>query len=93
MKKTTQKMKALVLALAMATSLLLPMTTNAQNGGGDNWFRGGGDNYNDRSGGVSGVEWNGMTPQNPTEQAPLGSGLLVLVAAGAGYVALKKKED
>lgn len=24
---------------------------------------------------------------------PLGSGIIVMVAAGAGYVALKKKED
>lgn len=27
------------------------------------------------------------------EEAPLGSGLLVLIGAGLGYVALKKKED
>ena len=42
-----------------------------------------------------GMEWQGggMTPQDPTEQAPLGSGLLVLVAAGAGYAALKRKEE
>ena len=41
-----------------------------------------------------GMTWNGMTAQNPTETAPvpLGSGVLVLFAAGVSYALLKKKE-
>ena len=89
-------MKALVLILAMAIGLLLPMTTNAQNGGTDNFFRGGGnDNYENRgtvaiNTGGEGFTLGGATEADP---APLGSGLLVMVAAGAGYAFLKKKED
>ena len=29
----------------------------------------------------------------PFEEAPLGSGIAILIGAGLGYVALKKKED
>jgi LPXTG-motif cell wall-anchored protein len=39
-----------------------------------------------------GVE-GGFTNQGYGEPAPLGSGIAVLLLAGAGYVALKKKED
>ena len=41
----------------------------------------------------NGMEWYGMTPQNPMAEAPLGSGLLILVAIGAGYATLKRKEE
>ena len=36
-----------------------------------------------------------ITAENQTfgQAAPLGSGLIVLLGAGLGYVALKKKED
>ena len=34
-----------------------------------------------------------ITNANFGEQAPLGSGLAILLGAGLGYVALKKKED
>ena len=33
----------------------------------------------------------GATQENPTD-VPLGSGIMVLVAAGIGYVAIKRKE-
>ena len=93
MKKTTQKMKALMLTLAMAIGLLLPMTTNAQNGGTDGFFGKAGDENNDRVSGTNGLTMQGMTPQGTDSQAPLGSGLLVMVAVGAGYAILKKKEE
>lgn len=85
-------LKALVLSVAIAGSLLLPMTINAQS---DGFFRGGGvENYTDRPGfdigSIPGGD-NGLT--NQTFGAPVGSGLLVLVSAGVGYVLLKKKED
>ena len=35
----------------------------------------------------------GITNQGIGEEAPLGSGLVILIGAGLGYVALKKKED
>ena len=42
----------------------------------------------DRTG--SGMDLGGMSQEDP---APLGSGLLIMVAAGAGYALLKKKEE
>ena len=40
----------------------------------------------------SGVNF-GLSNDNFVEPAPLGSGLVLLIGAGLGYVALKKKED
>lgn len=90
MKKQT-KLKAFVLSVAMTVAMSLPMTMNAQS---DGFFRGGNDNYDNRDGITLGG--NGMSlGDNPTQEnpTPLGSGLLIMVAAGAGYVALKKKEN
>lgn len=102
----TKKKKALVLSLAMAALMALPTTTFAQcekegglfgtantpasNGGfGDGLLR-----KNSKStpaslndGGLS----NGDFGEEPN--APLGSGIAVLMGLGLGYVALKKKED
>jgi len=48
-----------------------------------------------RSGGLSnqtfGESYGGSATE--TDVVPLGSGLLIMVAAGAGYALLKKKED
>ena len=88
------KKKALVFSMALAAGLLVPTTMNAQSGGSRGIFdRGFEASESTRDGG--GMEWQGggMTPQNPNEEAPLGSGLMLLVAAGAGYAALKRKED
>ena len=94
MKKTTQKMKVLMLALVMA-GLLLPISVNAQSGGSDNWFRGGSDNNEYRNGGLSNQTFGSESggPQAPTDLVPVGNGLLIMFAAGAGYAMLKKKED
>ena len=87
------KKKALVFSMALAAGLLVPTTMNAQSGGSRGIFdRGFEASESTRDGGM---EWQGggMTPQNPNQEAPLGGGLLVLMAAGAGYAALKRKED
>lgn len=41
----------------------------------------------------TGMEWNngGMTPQDPTQEAPLGSGAIILIAVGSVYSILKTK--
>ena len=87
------KKKALVFSMALAAGLLMPMTMNAQSDGSRGIFDRGFEASESNRGG--GMEWQGggMTPQNPNEEAPLGSGLMLLVAAGAGYAALKRKED
>ncbi|MBQ7533574.1 MAG: hypothetical protein IJT45_07820 [Bacteroidales bacterium] len=78
-----------MLSLAMALGLLLPTTMNAQT---DGFFRGGGENYENRDVNPSGSLSLGPTQYENPSEAPIGSGLLILTIAGAGYVALKKKE-
>ena len=82
-------MKKLVIFLLMAVAIVLPGRINAQN---DMFFRiNNEDVYNDRA---SNVDVTGTMTNNPFgEPAPIGSGLLVMVAAGAGYVALKRKRS
>ena len=85
MKKIT-KIKAMFIALMMLLGLIAPVTTNAQS---DGFFRGGAsDNYENRTDGIN----DGATTQNFGD-APLGSGLLIMLGAGAGYALLKKKEE
>jgi hypothetical protein len=85
--KKTKKLRALMFSMAMAFAFMLPTTMTAQS---DGFFRGGGETYENRN---DGVTWNGMVAQNPSEPVPLGSGLLILTAAGAGYVALRRKRN
>lgn len=69
------------LALTMVFAALMPVSLFAQS---DGFFRGGeSNNYDNRDGGMTWANGGSLTPNDPT--APLGSGLLVLVAAGAGY--------
>ena len=97
MKKDMRTLKAFVLFLGL--SMLTATQLNAQNGGGV-FARGGNtdnaDNVSmmnrDGAGIENGVSLGGATTENPTE-APLGSGIAFLVAAGVGYTLLKKKED
>ena len=47
-----------------------------------------------RGGSGTGFDLGGVTNnENPTETTPLGSGIAMLVAAGAGYALLKRKEE
>ena len=96
-----KKLKAILLSLGLA-ALMAPATMNAQINRGllQN-------PYKDESGKNHGMmnpagsrgnvdisEGNdGFTNQGYGEPAPLGSGIAVLLLAGVGYVALKKKED
>ncbi len=84
--KTKKTLKALVLSLAMALGLLLPTTMNAQT---DGFFRGGED-YENRTDDAT-ISTNGIT--NQSFNTPIGSGMIILVAAGLSYTLLKKKED
>lgn len=81
------KLKFLVLLMALATAMMLPVTMGAQRT--DAFFNSFDDNDN----------WNrsvititgGLVPQGIGEPAPLGSGLLVLLTAGAGYAVAKRR--
>ena len=93
----SQSLKALVLSLGLA-ALMVPATLNAQINRGllENPYK------QDNSHGMMNsrgdrtvIDDMSITAQNQTfgQAAPLGSGLIVLLGAGLGYVALKKKED
>lgn len=90
MRKQT-KLKAVVLSVMMLVGMLLPVSACAQKDG----FIRDEDHYSNFNRDSEGMEWDGggMTPQDPTQEAPLGGGLMLLVAAGAGYAALKRKEE
>lgn len=47
----------------------------------------------DRNGLSFGLTLGGANSENPTQETPLGSGLIIMVAAGAGYALLKRKEE
>lgn len=84
MKKLT-KLKALMLSLTM----LAAMTTNAQS---DGFFRYNENLYNDRDANINiNTANNGF--QNDDFGAPLGTGLLILTAAGAGYAISRRKRN
>ena len=101
-------LKALSFSAALAALMLSPMTTNAQGGGAlgrgkdaesigdfslfDRGSLGGGFNLFNQQFGED--EEGGYELYNQTfgQEGPLGNGLLILVAAGAGY-ALKKRKN
>ncbi len=82
--KKSPKLKALALSVAMTLGMLSPMTMKAQ-------FTTASDGFFASSRDMNPAAWT-ITMDSFTD-APLGSGLLILTAVGAGYVALKKKEE
>lgn len=100
-----QKMKIVMLSLALMAGMLCPMTVTAQYDGNRGLFGRGNevDAAPNRSllnpSGSDGItlqgfgeNQDGITLQNFGEEAPLGSGWLVLMGAGLGYAALKRKK-
>ena len=97
MKKTTKKV--LVLSMAMAAMMALPTMSVAQNMMDNGLFGRGSESASkntsamlNRNGSRSNESFN-ITNQQFGQDVPLGSGIAILLVAGAGYVALKKKED
>lgn len=95
--KKNKKMSALVLSLAMTALLALPTVAKAQ---GSLFGYETAGQYNDASDqngsrGLMGVQSgeSGLTTQNLGETVPVGCGLLILTAAGAGYVLAKKRKE
>ena len=86
MKKAT-KLKAFMLSLIM-TALLLPMTSFAQQTS-DDFFRVGDEFNGTRNVAVWTITNNGIGQG----EAPVGSGLLILGAIGAGYAIAKRKRN
>ena len=102
MKKHNKKLKGLVFSLGLAAMMLTANNLNAQNGGG---LFGRGATSSDyavssseesllQRGGAADATITGSGIQNGNfVGAPLGSGIAIMLVAGLGYVALKKKED
>ena len=82
--------------IIFATALVMTMGFAASAQYGDSYFKNWDNGINDRTGEISGV-----LPANPgggigvytTDQpAPVGSGLLILTALGAGYAVARKRK-
>ena len=97
MKNIKKNRKVIALALGLAAMTLSASELNAQGRPGGLFGEtqpsenthgtlGRGSDYSVSDGG--GIENSGIG-----ENAPLGSGIAILIGAGLGYVALKKKED
>ena len=100
--KTTKKLKTIALSLGLAAAMLPVANVSAQGVFGDmldNYYaekeaqssQGGGAllrGSETRSG-----EGYSITNSGIGETVPLGSGIVILLGAGLGYVAFKKKED
>ena len=90
MKKFAKKKKAFVMAVAMVVMLLLPMTINAQTKMDEYFTSSDAIDFIDRT------SWEYVVVNQQfgvTNTEPLGTGLLIMTVAGAGYAILKKKED
>ena len=94
--KINRKRKAIALSLALAATVLLPQNATAQYDenkyGIQPWFGSsllGRENDGNRNGESYNISNYGIGEL----EVPLGSGIAILIGAGLGYVALKRKED
>ena len=101
MNSNKRSLKALALSLGLA-ALMAPSTMNAQINHGllqnpykDNSGKKHGMMNSTNNRGQITIPSEGITNYGigQSNDAPLGSGLFILLGAGLGYVALKKKED
>ena len=105
MKREKKKLKTMTLSAMMAAGMLLPTKAMAQFSKNENFFessgggsRSGGTEYYNLSNqqfgaGSSSDGYNLSNQQFGAAPVPLGSGLLIMVAAGAGYAAIKRKKS
>ena len=90
------RMKTLVISLAITGMLLSPLFMTAQTERQGLFDMNNNKTLGNRGAGTGISNQTFGSSESGTEtqtQVPLGSGILILMAAGAGYVALKKKED
>jgi hypothetical protein len=94
MKNNKKTVKAIALSLVLAAGMLLPASGFAQEGGGL-FGRGNVDESNGWFSNLFRLDDPNVDGEitNDDFGAPLGSGIVVLLGTGLGYVALKKKED
>jgi hypothetical protein len=101
-----KNLKTIVFSLALATMALTANNMNAQNDG-RRGLLGRGDSSEslelvgkplfqingERGGAINDGITGGITNGSFGEEVPLGGGIAILLVAGLGYVAIKKKED
>lgn len=88
MKTNKKSLKAIVLSLGLAVMTLAANNLNAQ----DRGLFGCGASESELANRNAGTSFT-VNTQDFGQDAPLGSGIAILIGAGLGYVALKKKED
>ena len=102
MKKHNKKLKGLVFSLGLAAMMLTANNLNAQNSGGlfgrgatssDYAVSSSEESLMQRGTGINIRTECDIQIGNFEEVVPLGGGIAILLVAGLGYVALKKKED
>ena len=100
MKREKKKLKTMALMVAMAAGVLLPMKLSAQGLFNSSFGHSGSGGVSNGAFGNSGStdvdnENFGQSDSKVLNQnfgkAPLGSGLLIMLVAGAGYAVLKRK--
>ena len=94
--KAKKTLKAIALSLGLA-AMVAPATLDAQINHGllQNPYKDESSKKQGmlRQGSPAEINDNGGITNQGVGEAPLGSGLAILIGAGLGYVALKKKED
>lgn len=87
-------MKTLVFSLGLATLTLTANNLNAQNDGSRGLFGLGKSSADyDYSGNRDGETSFTVNTQDFGQDVPVGTGIVILLAAGAGYAAFKRKEE
>jgi len=104
-----RKLKMMALSAVLAAGMLLPTDATAQFSKNENFFKSDGGYFRSgsTSGSISneaywhyssdiineayGSSYGGIS--NESYGAPLGSGLLIMLAAGAGYIAIKRRRS
>jgi len=103
MKIMKRKLKTMALSAVLAAGMLLPRTVGAQGLFNSSFGHSGGSGVSNGAFGNSGSttevtnetfgQSDGKVLNQNFGKAPLGSGILIMLAAGAGYAILKRKQQ
>ena len=81
-------MKKILFAIAFV--MVMVLGANAQS---DGWFKASGDDYSQRAGTSPDIALPGQHGLTNDQASPLGSGLIILGALGAGYAIARRKRE
>ena len=88
--KIITKIKAMLFSLMMIVGLIIPTTATAQRS--DGFFKSS-DNYENRTSGIDITDEGGISNYGIGETVPIGNGLLILTAVGAGYAITSRRRN